>query len=154
MSNLFNKLTPTFSDKMPKSEETQEKQAADTKKVQLTKILSIAANIKAIHVKTRSYAKHMALDEAFDDLNDSLDSFLECVQGYYRRKLGHQLSLANQEVSFKLPGDDGVFDAVKELEDQFNEASNGLVGDISPLVSLQDDVLKCFYQLYYRLDLK
>ena len=146
MTNLFSKLTYI--------DGGVEKQAADSKKVQLTKILSIASNIKAIHVKTHSYAKHMALDEAFDDLNESLDSFLECVQGYYRRKLGHQLSLANQEVSFKLPGDDGVFEAIKELEDQFKTASDGLVGDISPLVSLQDDVLNCFYQLYYRLDLK
>lgn len=147
MTNLFKQLSTD-------SVMQQEKQAADSKKVQLTKILSIASNIKAIHVKTRSYAKHMALDEAFDDLNESLDSFLECVQGYYRRKLGHQLSLANQEVSFVLPGDDGVFEAIKELEDQFKKASDGLVGDVSPLVSLQDDVLNCFYQLYYRLDLK
>lgn len=146
MTNLFSKLTYI--------DGGVEKQAADSKKVQLTKILSIASNIKAIHVKTRSYAKHMALDEAFDDLNESLDSFLECVQGYYKRKLGHQLSLANQEVSFVLPGDDGVFEAIKDLEDQFKKASDGLVGDISPLVSLQDDVLNCFYQLYYRLDLK
>jgi hypothetical protein len=146
MTNLFSKLTYT--------DGGVEKQAADSKKVQLTKILSIASNIKAIHVKTRSYAKHMALDEAFDDLNESLDSFLECVQGYYKRKLGHQLSLANQEVSFVLPGDDGVFEAIKDLEDQFKKASDGLVGNVSPLVSLQDDVLNCFYQLYYRLDLK
>lgn len=148
MTNLFNKLT------CAESNEGMDKAAADSKKVQLTKILSIASNIKAIHVKTRSYAKHMALDEAFDDLNESLDSFLECVQGYYRRTLGHQLSLADQEVSFKLPSDDGVFEAIKELEDQFKKVSDGLVGDISPLVSLQDDVLNCFYQLYYRLDLK
>ena len=44
--------------------------------------------------------------------------------------------------------------AIKELEDQFKKASDGLVGDVSPLVSLQDDVLNCFYQLYYRLDQK
>ena len=58
MTDLFNKLMPS------KAEETQAqmaKSAADSKKVQLTKILSIASNIKAIHVKTRSYAKHMAL---------------------------------------------------------------------------------------------
>ena len=46
-----------------------------------------------------------------------------------------------------------MFDAIKELEDQFKKASDGLVGDVSPLGSLQDDVLNCFYQLYYRLDL-
>ena len=74
MTNLYSKLTYV------ENGDEMAKVAADSKKVQLTKILSIASNIKAIHVKTRSYAKHMALDEAFDDLNESLDSFLECVQ--------------------------------------------------------------------------
>lgn len=151
MSNLFTQFT---TQQPLVQEEDLEKQAAESRTVQITKILSIASNIKAIHVKTRSYAKHMALDATFEALNGALDSFLECVQGYYRRKSGRQLSLANQEVSFKMPSDDGVYDAIKDLEDQFKSASDGLVKDVSPLVSLQDDVLNCFYQLYYRLDLK
>lgn len=130
-----------------------EKEAAD-KKLQIAKILSIAANVKAIHVKTRRYSQHMALDEAFDDFNDAMDKFNECVQGYYRRKTGKQLDLSNQEIKFVLPEDDKVFDAIKKLEDDFKEASNPLVAGISPLVSLQDDVLNAFFQLYYRLDLK
>lgn len=133
--------------------QAMQKEAAD-KKLQIAKILSIAANVKAIHVKTRRYSQHMALDEAFDDFNDAMDKFNECVQGYYRRKTGKQLDLSNQEIKFVLPEDDKVFDAIKKLEDDFREASNPLVAGISPLVSLQDDVLNSFFQLYYRLDLK
>lgn len=133
--------------------QAMQKEAAD-KKLQIAKILSIAANVKAIHVKTRRYSQHMALDEAFDDFNDAMDKFNECVQGYYRRKTGKQLDLSNQEIKFVLPEDDKVFDAIKKLEDDFREASNPLVAGISPLVSLQDDVLNAFFQLYYRLDLK
>ena len=133
--------------------QAMQKEAAD-KKLQIAKILSIAANVKAIHVKTRRYSQHMALDEAFDDFNDAMDQFNECVQGYYRRKTGKQLDLSNQEIKFVLPEDDKVFDAIKKLEDDFREASNPLVAGISPLVSLQDDVLNSFFQLYYRLDLK
>lgn len=133
--------------------QAMQKEAAD-KKLQIAKILSIAANVKAIHVKTRRYSQHMALDEAFDDFNDAMDQFNECVQGYYRRKTGKQLDLSNQEIKFVLPEDDKVFDAIKKLEDDFREASNPLVAGISPLVSLQDDVLNAFFQLYYRLDLK
>ena len=133
--------------------QAMQKEAAD-KKLQIAKILSIAANVKAIHVKTRRYSQHMALDEAFDDFNDAMDQFNECIQGYYRRKTGKQLDLSNQEIKFVLPEDDKVFDAIKKLEDDFREASNPLVAGISPLVSLQDDVLNAFFQLYYRLDLK
>ena len=145
MNDLFLRLASPTMDKEASSQ---------GKTLKITEILSIASNIKAIHVKTRRYSQHMALDEAFDDLNDALDKFNECVQGYYRRKSGRQLNLTNAEISYKLPSDDGVYDAIKELEDRFKSASGSLVKDVSPLISLQDDVLNCFYQLYYRLDLK
>lgn len=55
-----------------------DKSAAD-KTLAIAEILSIAANIKAIHVKTGKYSQHMALDQAFDDLNSAMDTFNECV---------------------------------------------------------------------------
>lgn len=152
-NNLFGYYNDASSDEVITEEQVMQKEAAD-KKLQIAKILSIAANVKAIHVKTRRYSQHMALDEAFDDFNDAMDQFNECVQGYYRRKTGKQLDLSNQEIKFVLPDDDKVFEAIKKLEDDFREASNPLVAGISPLVSLQDDVLNAFFQLYYRLDLK
>ena len=152
-NNLFGYYNDASSDEVITEEQVMQKEAAD-KKLQIAKILSIAANVKAIHVKTRRYSQHMALDEAFDDFNDAMDQFNECVQGYYRRKTGKQLDLSNQEIKFVLPEDDKVFEAIKKLEDDFREASNPLVAGISPLVSLQDDVLNSFFQLYYRLDLK
>ena len=39
------------------------KQAAE-KELDITNLLSIAANIKAIHVKTKRYSQHMALDRS------------------------------------------------------------------------------------------
>lgn len=128
-----------------------EKSAADT--LNISGLLSIAANLKAIHVSTKRYSQHMALDEAFDDLNESMDKFNECVQGYYIRKKGSRLKLSNPEIKFTLPPDNKVFEAVKKLEDSFVVAANKVTNGSSPLRSLQDDVLNCFYQLYYRLDL-
>ena len=130
-----------------------EKEAAG-KALAIAEILSIAANIKAIHVKTGKYSQHMALDQAFDDLNGAMDTFNECVQGYYLYKDGSKLPLEGAEIKFKLPSDDGVMDAVKAMCDKFKSVSDPLVKGISPLVSVQDDVLNCFYQLFYRLALK
>lgn len=130
---------------------SMEKQAA--KELDITNLLSISANLKAIHVKTKSYAKHMALDTAFEDLNESMDSFNECVQGYYRKKQGRKLNLKNAEISFKLPADDKVFEAVEGLEAEFRKAAAEVTDSDATLLSLKDDVIACFYQLYYRLDL-
>lgn len=130
-----------------------EKSAAAIK-LAVTEILSISANIKAMHVNTGRYSQHMALDQAFSDLNGTVDTFNECVQGYYIMKTGSRLSLENSEVKFKLPGDDGVLDAVKGLCKRFEDAADSLVEGVAPLESVRDDVLNCFYQLVYRLDLK
>lgn len=128
-----------------------EKEAAE-KKLNIAKILSISSNLKAIHVKTKRGFVHNALDQAFEDLNEKLDEFNECVQGYYIRKNGKRLDLKNQEIKFILPGDEGIIGAVKQLEDDFTLAAKPLVSGVTPLEGLQDDVLNCFYQLYYRLD--
>ena len=128
-----------------------EKEAAG---LNISGLLSIAANLKAIHVQTRRYAQHMALDEAFEDLNEAMDKFNECVQGYYLRKKGSRLKLENPEIKFTLPADDKVFEAVKSLESEFSKSADKVTDGASPLISLKDDVLNCFYQLYYRLDLR
>lgn len=130
-----------------------DKSAAE-KRLAITELLALSANIKAMHVKTGRYSQHMALDQAFGDLNGAIDAFNECVQGYYLLKEGSRLRLDNAEVTFKLPGDDGVADAVKSLCRRFEKLSSAVTDNASPLVSAQDDVLNCFYQLLYRLDLK
>ena len=124
------------------------------KKLNISNTLAIAANLKAIHVKTKSYAAHMALDAAFASLNDTIDMFNECVQGYYLKKDGKRLDLSNTEITLLLPEDDKIMEAVQTLEDDFRSAADSLVADVSALESLRDDVLNGFYQLYYRLDLK
>lgn len=96
----------------------------------------------------------MALDQAFDELNDRLDTFNECVQGYFLYKTGHKLPLENAEIKFNLPGDDNVAAAIKTMCNKFKTISDQLVKGVSPLVSVQDDVLNSFYQLFYRLALK
>lgn len=133
-----------------------EKEAeAKRRTLAISKILAISVSIKISHIKTMSYAKHMALDTLFEDLSEKFDTFIECVQGYYRRKDGHQPDLVGPEKeSIEYFSDGDLVPAIGRLEDQFRAASDPLVKGISPLVSLQDDILNCFFQLYYRLDLK
>lgn len=135
------------------NDEFIQKQAAAAA-LAITELLAMSANLKAMHVKTGRYSQHMALDQAFDDLNDTMDTFIECVQGYFVYKTGSKLPLENAEVKFRLPGDEGVLSAVKKICDNFKNLSDVLVKGVSPLVSVQDDVLNCFYQLFYRLELK
>lgn len=134
--------------------EVIEKSAADDKTLAVKLLQCLPANLKIIHVMTKSYAKHMALDEAFDDLNDSLDAFYECVQGHYVLKTGSRIPLSSKRFEFEEPADNEVLDAVKTMHEAFLAAAKSVTDGDSALESVRDNVSNAFQQLAYRLTLK
>ena len=79
--------------------------------------------------------------------------FVVRIREFPRKKNGKKLNLKNAEISFKLPADDKVFEAIESLEADFRKAAAEVTDSDSTLLSIKDNVLTCFYQLYYRLDL-
>lgn len=49
------------------------------------------------HLRTRSYAQHMALDAFYNGIIDLADSLVEAYQGRYRKLISIQLSASNGE---------------------------------------------------------
>ena len=45
--------------------------------------LSLLSQLKIFHWNTKSYAQHKSFGEAYDDLSDSIDGFIEMWQGEY-----------------------------------------------------------------------
>lgn len=131
-----------------------EKEAADEKALAVKMLQCIPANLKLIHVQTKSYAKHMALDDAFDDLNEALDAFYECVQGYYVLKTGSRLPLSPKRFTFEEPDDSDVISSVKKMKEVFTTAADAVTDGDSALESVRDNVINAFQQLAYRLTLK
>lgn len=120
----------------------------------ISALLGLSANVKALHVQTRKYSQHKALDDAFEELNETIDKFNECVQGYYINKTGKRLKLSNSDIRFTLPTSDSkMTEAIQQLERKFRRAADAVTDESSVLLSLRDDVQACFYQLYYLLDL-
>lgn len=138
----------------PVQQEDEVTKEAAEKQLAVTALQCISANLKAIHVKTKSYAQHMALDTAFDDLNEALDTFYECVQGHYVMKTGRRLPLVDQSYTFSMPSEDGLLAAIRKMQEVFDSASSALVHGVSALESVRDDVTNCFNQLAYRFTLK
>lgn len=130
-----------------------EKEAAE-KALNLSQLLSMATKAKLMHTVTKTYSKHMGLDTFFDDFVKAIDAFNECVQGHNLLTQGERIKVTAPEVQFTIPSDGKIMDEVKDMFTQFRVLSAPVVGNVSHLVSLRDDVLNTFCQLAYRLDLK
>lgn len=139
---------------VPTTQESVEKQAADNKSLAVKFLQCLPAQLKLIHVATKSYAKHMALDSAFETLNDTLDTFYECVQGHYVLKTGSRIALSDKAYSFDTPEDSEVLETVGKMHKAFLSAADAVTDSDTSLESVRDDVTNAFQQLAYRLTLK
>lgn len=125
----------------------------------LAELTLISARIKNLHVQTKLYSAHKALDKAFDDVNDSLDTFMECVQGYY-----DDLPIDRNPVTFAIVPADNVKDEIVKMTKEFIELAKPLVepknsrdegyieGVESALQGARDEVVLKFLQLKYLLN--
>lgn len=114
--------------------------------------LSIFTNIltmcKHLHWVTNSYAKHMALDQAFEDFTEKFDEYVEVALGIFGRD---RASVTNIETH--LVGDK---DMVAYVSDEFLLLNNILIkitGEYSQLQSIFDEIKAIQNQLIYRLSM-
>lgn len=95
-----------------------------------------------VHLSTRSYAKHKALDEFYHEIIDAADSFAEAYQGKYG--LMGQIPLKSAKATANI---------VTFLEDQVKEIEDGRaeVCDCSPIQNLIDEILAVYFSALYKL---
>lgn len=114
-------------------------------------LLQLQNQLRIFHWQTDSYATHKALNKAYDDLNDTIDTFIEEFMGKYgkiRSEKGFNLMLKN-------------IDDV-DIIDIINTAILYLTKDITELLkpedtnllNVRDEMLGTLQQLKYLLTLK
>jgi DNA-binding ferritin-like protein len=60
----------------------------------VSKFIEILNTVKLYHWKTRSYAQHKATDELYENLNESIDRFVETLLGKDESRLEKHMSSA------------------------------------------------------------
>lgn len=95
-----------------------------------------------IHLSTRSYAKHKALDKFYHDVIDAADAFAEAYQGKYGL-LGNIPLMAPKKTGNIL---DFLEAQVKEIEDGRAE-----ICDSSAIQNLIDEALAVYFSAIYKL---
>lgn len=98
-------------------------------------------NAHLLHLKSRSYAKHMALNGFYDDLIPLVDSFAETYIGEYGM-------IENYPPKFT-----PVNDPVKMVEDfiEWIESKRKSICDSSTCQNIIDEVLSLAYGTKYKL---
>lgn len=113
--------------------------------------LTLQCQIKILHWQTKGYARHKALDDTLDELQDLVDTFVEEAMGKYGRfKLENEfkhISLYNiGELDLK-SFCNSVCDALHQFNQQFEENDTNLF-------NVRDEILGLFNKLNYLLTLE
>jgi hypothetical protein len=95
-----------------------------------------------VHLSTRSYAKHKALDKFYHDIIEAADDFAEVYQGCY-----------GLMPPIPVRGTKGGANIVSFLESQAKEIEEGRakISDDSAIQNKIDEILAVYYRAIYRL---
>jgi DNA-binding ferritin-like protein len=124
----------------------------------VTPLLTIHSQIKIYHWQTHSYAEHKALDMAYEELEDSIDEFVEKYQGIFGRVKAASGSFV-LELENLPTGQDSEVTKVLEKVDQWitylkTFSNDPDIGSKTDLLNVRDDMLGTLNQLKYLLSLK
>lgn len=107
-------------------------------------------NVKLFHWLTDSYVKHKATDQLYDDLNKTIDKFIEVYIGKYGR-----LQNVNRELKLIKYSDADFVNYLKRTIKYLEGDFIGLISkNDSDLITLRDDLLIQINQALYLLSLK
>ena len=107
-------------------------------------LLNSATVAHVLHLQTRSYAEHKALQGLYSDLPDLVDSVVEAWQG----RNGAIMDYPQQVVNVAVEGT--ALEFVKYLKDIVDENRDGL-GDESEIQNLVDGIAELIDSTLYKL---
>lgn len=117
--------------------------------MKLTYLFTALNQLRIDHWQTKSYAEHVALGTAYDELDDLFDNYVETYSG----KNGIQDAATAYTV--KANSYNGSLTAnYTKMRDSLNEYLTTLSGDSEDLKNIQAEILGAFNHLLYRLQLK
>lgn len=121
--------------------------------VQIVPFLSFLNQLKIYHWQTFSYAQHKALGNAYEDLDELFDTFIETYLGKYGK------NYENKQYSFTLDSLKEDTDVKKFFQQKKMALLNYLRNDLlsendKDLLNIADEIEGKINHLQYLLDLK
>lgn len=115
----------------------------------ITKFLTLQNQLRIHHWQTPSYAEHKALGNAYEGLDDLIDTFVETYMGKYGKdtEQNRSIDLYGYETSHPMP-------VIKFFEDYLsNELPQDLKEEDTDLLNIRDEMLALLNKTKYLLTL-
>ena len=106
------------------------------------KLLHAATNGHILHLQTKSYSEHKALQKYYEELPDLVDSIIEEWQGAYQ-------IIVEYPSTYQEPNSDALTE-VMEVRD-FLVKNRAVVGDYSSIQNSVDNLMSLFDSTIYKL---
>ena len=106
------------------------------------KLLHAATNGHILHLQTKSYSEHKALQKYYEGLPDLVDSIIEEWQGAYQ-------VIVEYPATYEAPNPDALTE-VMEVRD-FLVKNRAVVGDYSSIQNSVDNLMSLFDSTIYKL---
>jgi hypothetical protein len=98
----------------------------------------------SVHLNTRSYAKHVALNEFYDAIVDLADKFAEAYQGKYGL-IGPIALMSAKKTS-------NVVEFLQDQADEIEKVRYDVVDkECTPLQNIIDEIMGQYYSTLYKL---
>lgn len=106
--------------------------------------------VKYFHWQTKSLAQHEALGDAFDDMEDLIDDFVEIAMGKYGRPStkNQKLEMFDLEDVDIMDWTSGVVDYLISFDDVLDDVED------TDLLNIRDEMMAVFNKVKYLLTLK
>ena len=114
-------------------------------------LLGILNQLKVLHWQTQSYAKHQAFGEAYDELDDLIDTFVEVYMGKYGRIIIEKDDTINL-VNIGEMDQDEFLTVICEFLYSFNNQLDS--NKDTDLLNIRDEMLATVNKLKYLLTLQ
>jgi hypothetical protein len=97
-----------------------------------------------VHLQTKSYAMHKALNGFYDDIVGFADSLIETYQGQYGLISDYKMEVPNIKP-------DGIIDYLEEAAEIFKLGHNSFDEKDTHLHNILDEIVGLTYQTLYKL---
>jgi len=115
----------------------------------ITKLLTLQNQLRIHHWQTPSYAEHKALGNAYEGLDDLIDTFVEAYMGKYGKdtEQKRQIDLFGYETSHPMP-------VIQHFEEYLiSELPSQLSDKDTDLLNIRDEMLGLLNKTKYLLTL-
>jgi len=106
------------------------------------KLLHAATNGHILHLQTKSYSEHKALQKYYEGLPDLVDSIIEEWQGAYQ-------VIVEYPATYEAPNPDALTEVMAVRD--FLVKNRAVVGDYSSIQNSVDNLMSLFDSTIYRL---